>query len=136
MPSEVIEVRYKSGYATFQIVIGAVICLLGICLALLPGTGYAIAMLFPGAVLVTLGTAALSKPYCSFDPDAGALYLHPPLFGSPRPIGEPRGERLYVDGTRIIRELPNGKRREVKLSMTANEGDLARMRQAMPEGPA
>lgn len=136
MSTEVIEVRYKSGYAVIQIVVGTVIGLLGICLALMPGTGYAISMLFPGAAFIALGAAARRRPYCSFDPGAGALYLHPPLFGSPRPIGEPRGERLFVDGTRIIRELPSGKQREVNLSMAADEGDLARLKQAMPQGPA
>lgn len=136
MPPGVIEVRYKTGYAVFQLVIGIVIGIMGVCFALVPGTEYAIVMLFPGGVLIALGAAALRKPYCSYDPDAGALYLHPPLFGSPRPIGEPRGERLFLDGTRIIREFPGGKRRDINLSMAANEEDLARLKQAMPQGPA
>ena len=48
-------------------------------------------------------------------------------------IGAPKGERVYFDGRRIMRELPGGGRRRVS-TVGANRDDLARLIAALP-GP-
>ncbi|MEU5155078.1 hypothetical protein [Glycomyces sp. NPDC021274] len=131
----VVEVRYKTGYSVTQIVVGGVFLAAGCFFAGIPGsTESGMMIVVAGAILLIFGLLALKRPYCSFDPAEGALYLHPLIGGRSRPIGAPRGERLYLDGDELKRVTADGKERALKLGFAANAEDLARLKAAVDAG--
>lgn len=131
----VVKVRYKTAYSVTQVVIGGLFLVAGCFFAGIPGsTGSGMMVVVGGVLLLTFGLLALNRPYCSFDPAAGALYMHPLIGGRSRPIGAPRDERLYLAGEDIKRVTAGGKERVVNLGFAANAEDLDRLKAAVHAG--
>lgn len=131
----VVKVRYKTAYSVTQIVIGGLFSVAGCFFAGIPGsTESGTMILVVGVLFLVFGLLALNRPYCSFDPAEGALYMHPLIGGRSRPIGAPRGERLYLDGEDIKRVTAGGKERVLNLGFAANAEDLGRLKAAVRAG--
>lgn len=87
-----------------------------------------------GLALLGAGLGALFRPRYLYDPATGALTVFMAIGPGREGVGAEQGERVYFDGRRIIRELPDGSRHRVSLVGT-NRDHAARLIQALPTEP-
>ena len=60
--------------------------------------------------------------------------MHVLIDGRGRPIGAPRGERLYLDGEDLKRVTADGRKRVLNLGFAANAEDLGWLKAAVRAG--
>ncbi|MQM25913.1 hypothetical protein [Glycomyces albidus] len=114
----VLKVRYKTWYPVTLTVVGAVWAVVGV-LNLLTGA-FAIGLV-TGPLFLLIGILTFTNPYLSYDFATGAVHLHSPLGFRAATYGPPKGERLWFDGTDLLRILPNGKQKRVNLRLCRPE---------------
>jgi hypothetical protein len=125
-----VSVRLSTGFAILEIVLGAVLGLVGLLVILAGGFSVWIVL---GPLFLIMGILSLSKPYCTYDTATGALYLHSPL-GIKYTYGAPKGERVYFDRatSKVMRARQNGAPRKVSM-FSVNREELARLISVLPQ---
>jgi hypothetical protein len=109
---QVLKVRYKTWYPVLCTVVGAVWTVVGV-LNLMAGV-FAIGIV-TGPLFLLMGILTFTSPYASYEFATGALHLHSPLGFRAASYGPPKGERLWFDGTNVLRLMQNGKQKRVNL---------------------
>ncbi|MFB9659926.1 hypothetical protein ACFQS3_09165 [Glycomyces mayteni] len=107
-----LKVRYKTWYPVLFTVVGALLLVIGV-LNLLVGE-FQVAVIL-GPLLLLIGILTFVNPYASYE--AGTVYLHSPLGFRAGTYGAAKGERLWFDGTNVLRILPDGKQKKVNLKV-------------------
>lgn len=112
-PAPVLKARWKTVWPVLYIVAGGLFLLLAL-IALTQG-GISLYLIL-GPLLLAMGILSLTMPIYSYEPPTGAFYMHHPFGYRMRTWGAPKGERLWWDGTNLMRILPDGKQKRVKLN--------------------
>ncbi|PRY57363.1 hypothetical protein [Glycomyces artemisiae] len=124
---QTLKVRYKTWYPVLFTVVGAVWTVVGV-LNLLVGA-FAIGII-TGPLFLLVGILTFSNPYASYEPATGTVYLHSPLGFKAATYGAAKGERLWFDGTNVLRILPDGRQKKVNLKIGRPE-EVAQVVQAV-----
>lgn len=128
-PETEIKIRFSTGYSTTMVVLGSLI-LATVIIALLADTSVVNVNLFLGPLILLIGILSFSRPICSYEPATGTLRQNALIGPVVRTYGAPKGERLWFDGKKVLRVLPNGKQKNVWLTFS-NKEDKARLIQVI-----
>ncbi|MFG3340133.1 hypothetical protein [Glycomyces sp. NPDC048151] len=131
--SRYIVIRFARRWSAVMFAMGVamlVCAALSLLMPFVPTMGpFAIA----GLAFLAGGVRSLFRPRYRYDTEAKSLTVYMAVGPGTKGIGAPKGERVYFDGRRIMRELPNGDRRKVS-TVGADKDDLARLVAVLP-GP-
>lgn len=125
-----VKVRYKNSASVLYIVAGSVLIACGLLILLLDALSF---WLILGPLLLAAGIVMRSMPFMTFEPAQGALYLHGPFGNRVRTFGAPKGQRLYFDGTALMRVGADGNPKKIRTG-SANPTDLQHLHQAVWAG--
>lgn len=126
-----IEIRFARRWSVVMSAMGVVLLVCAALSLLMPFIPTMGPLALAGLALLAGGVRSLFRPRFRYDTETGALTVYMAAGPGTRGIGAPKGERVYFDGRRIMRELPDGGRRRVS-TVGANRDDLARFVAALP----
>jgi hypothetical protein len=130
-----IVVRHHPAVPGLLTAFGAVTLIAGLTLMTSVAGAGATGFILSGIISLTIGILQFAKPYCVYEPAAGALRLID-VFGYKDKIhGTPAGEHLYSNGRNLIRVTPDGRHLPVK-TWPGHPEDLPRLFAALPYHPA
>ncbi|WP_100444255.1 hypothetical protein [Glycomyces xiaoerkulensis] len=122
-----ITVRHRTVASVMFIVCGALFLLLGVLA--LTGDGPAVWLIL-GPVILAAGIVSRFVPFIRFQPATATLIMHGPFGNRVRTFGAPKGERLYFDGSNIMRLKPDGKQKRVGTG-SGEPADVQRLQQTL-----
>ncbi|WP_205323932.1 hypothetical protein [Glycomyces sp. YM15] len=128
-----IEIRYAKRWSVVMCAMGVVMLICAALSLLMPFVPTMGPFALAGLAFLAGGLRSLWKPRYRYDIQTGALTVFMAVGPGTKGIGTPKGERVYFDGRRILRELPDGGRRRVS-TIGTNRDDLARLISALPKG--
>ena len=137
MPSDTprpIRVRYSRKASALMTGMGLVLMACAAVTVFTPFIPVLVPIGLTGLALLGAGLGAVFRPRYLYDPATGALTVFMAIGPGKEGVGAEKGERVFYDGKRIIRELPDGKRHRVSFAGT-NRDDIARLIQALPTEP-
>ncbi|SDK55980.1 hypothetical protein SAMN05216298_0544 [Glycomyces sambucus] len=126
-PPQILKVRYKLWFPVLCTVVGGVLALVGL-LNLMVGN-FTVGIV-TGPVLLLVGVPSFVNPYLSYEPATGGLYMHSPLGYRAATYGAPKGERLWFDGTNLLRIKADGTQKRVNVKLSRPE-EIAPVLQAV-----
>jgi hypothetical protein len=130
--SRYIEIRFAKRWSVVMFVMGVMMLICAALSLLMPFVPTMGPFALAGLAFLAGGLRSLVKPRYRYDTEARALTVYMAVGPGTKGIGAPKGERVYFDGKRIMRELPDGSRRRVS-TVGANKDDLARLIAALPQ---
>lgn len=128
-----LEIRFARRWSVVMCAMGVVLLICAALSLLMPFVPTMGPFALAGLAFLAGGLRSLFRPRYRYDTETGALTVFMAVGPGTKGIGAPKGERVYFDGRRIMRELPDGGRRRVS-TVGANRDDLARLIAALP-GP-
>lgn len=128
-----IEIRFARRWSVVMCAMGVLLLICAALSLLMPFVPTMGPFALAGLAFLAGGIRSLIRPRYRFDTETGALTVFMAVGPGTKGIGAAKGERVYFDGRRIMRELPDGGRRRVS-AVGANRDDLARLIAALP-GP-
>lgn len=131
--SRYIEIRFAKRWSVIMCAMGVVLLICAALSLLMPFVPTMGPFALAGLAFLAGGLRSLFRPRYRYDTETGALTVFMAVGPGTKGIGAPKGERVYFDGRRVMRELPDGGRRRVS-TVGANRNDLARLIAALP-GP-
>ncbi|RRS01598.1 hypothetical protein [Glycomyces terrestris] len=126
-PQHVLKVRYKTWYPVLCTVVGALWAVVGLLNAL--AGAFAIGIV-TGPLFLLIGILTFTNPYLSYEPATGALHMHSPLGFRAATYGPAKGERLWFDGTNLLRIKADGGQKRVNVKIGRPE-DVGQVLQAV-----
>ncbi|MEU6247798.1 hypothetical protein [Glycomyces sp. NPDC047010] len=109
---QTLKIRYKTWYPVLFTVVGAVWAVVGV-LNLVAGV-FALGII-TGPLFLLIGILTFSNPFASYE--AGTISMHSPLGFKVSAYGAAKGERLWFDGTNVLRVQPDGRQKKVNLKI-------------------
>lgn len=126
-PPQLLKVGVKTFYSVLYLVFGILSVLIGV-LTWITG-GFSV---FPiiGVLFIVAGSLSFTMPAFTYEYATGALYMHSMFGNRARTYGPPKGERLWFDGTNLLRIKVDGKQKRVNLRVAKPE-EVAQLLQAI-----
>ncbi|MFC3495229.1 hypothetical protein [Glycomyces rhizosphaerae] len=128
-----LEIRFARRWSVVMCAMGVVLLICAALSLLMPFVPTMGPFALAGLAFLAGGLRSLCKPRYRYDTETRALTVYMAVGPGTKGIGAPKGERVYFDGKRIMRELPDGSRRRVS-TVGANKDDLALLIAALPQG--
>ncbi|GAA1672815.1 hypothetical protein GCM10009830_18780 [Glycomyces endophyticus] len=126
-PQHIVKVKYKT-WAPILFTVAGALWLVVALMNVLVGT-FSIGII-TGPLFVLIGILTFSQPLASYELATGALHMHSPLGFKTATYGAPKGERLWFDGTNLMRVMADGRQKKVNLKAGRPE-DVAQVVQAV-----
>ncbi|PRY62254.1 hypothetical protein [Glycomyces artemisiae] len=135
--SRFIRVRYSRKASVLTTVLGFVLLACAAVTLFTPFIPVLVPIGLTGLALIGGGLRSFFRPRYLFQPDTGVLTVFAAIGPGSKGTPGAEGERVYFDGRRVFRELPDGERHRVSPTGT-DRTDFARLVQALPpeHGPA
>ncbi len=134
MPSEAprpIRVRYSRKASALMIAMGVPLVVVAAVSVFTPFLPVLVPIGLTGLALLGGGIGALFRPRYLYNPATGDLTQFMAIGPGKKGLGAEKGERVFFDGKRIVRELPDGERHRVS-AVGADRDYIARLIQALP----
>ncbi|THV28369.1 hypothetical protein [Glycomyces paridis] len=126
-----IRVRYSRPTSFLMTGMGGVLMVVAALSLFMPFIPLLVPIGLAGLALLGGGLRSFFGQRYLYNPSTGGLTVFMAFGPGSRGLGAPKGERVFYDGRRIVRELPDGTRRRVSSTGT-NRADLARLVEALP----
>lgn len=130
-----IKVRYQLWMPIVFVVTGSIMLVVAVLALAAGGLSY---WLILGPLFLAVGVLYFYNPLLTYDPATGNIYMHGAFGNKVRTFGPGKGERLYFDGSAIVRLRPDGKHKRVKTTACRPEDvlNLHRAIAALSQPPA
>ncbi|HEY1094716.1 MAG TPA: hypothetical protein VGE61_08435 [Glycomyces sp.] len=127
-----IEIRYARRWSVVMCAMGVVLLICAALSLLMPFVPTMGPFALAGLAFLAGGVRSMFRPRYRYDTETGALTVYMAVGPGIKGIGAAKGERVYFDGRRVMRALPDGGRRKVS-TVGANREDLARLVSLLPK---
>ncbi|RRS01932.1 DUF1129 domain-containing protein [Glycomyces terrestris] len=131
----VIRVGYSRKASALLLGMGAVLVACAAVSVFTPFIPVLVPIGLTGLALFGGGLRSYFRPRYLYRPDTGTLTVFMAFGAGKEGAAGPKGERVWTDGRRIYRELPDGERHRVSLTGT-DRADAARLIRALPRRPS
>jgi hypothetical protein len=129
-----VKIRYSRGASLLMTGMGVALLICAGLSLLMPFIPVLVPIGVTGLALLGGGLRSFFRPRYLYSPATGGLTVFMAFGTGSRGLGGPKGERVYYDGRRIIRVLPDGDHHRVSTAGT-NRADIARLIGLLPTEP-